>query len=142
MADMNLHNIEKAIKGIQDIGTMLAGASEYLCEGKMLKRFSRYIEANLEQLENDIISLKKEYPGKFPETPESDSSLAKIRDIAQMLKRNKADIEDKCRAGNLGIELAARAIELRSSVTDIEHTARGKSPDTRLAKESRAMGRE
>jgi hypothetical protein len=118
MPDIDLHDIEKELKAIQDIAIMLTGATEFVCEGGILKRFSRDIEANLQRLETHITSLKKKFPGKLPETLKPESSLSRIRDIAKTLKEDNADIEAKCRSGDLGNELNTRAIELRGIVKD------------------------
>jgi len=126
MADVDPHDIEKAIKAIQNIAVMLTGATEAVCEGRILKRFSGEIEANLERLETDIASLKKKFPGKFPETLKPDSSLSKIRDIAITLKEGNADIEAKCRKGDLGNELTTSVVELKGIVKDIWDTLSGK----------------
>ncbi len=125
MPDIDLQNIEKTIKAIQNIGIMLDGASEYVCEEGVLKRFSGYIGAYLKKLETDIVSLKKKFPGKFPETPELDSSLSRIKGIATTLRRGKSDVEAKCRAGDLGRELATEIIELKTGVQDISQTVSG-----------------
>lgn len=126
MPDINPHDIEKAIKAIQNIAIMLTGATEAVCEGRILSRFSGEIEANLERLETDIASLKKKFPGKFPESLKPDSSLSKIRDIATVLKGDNADIEAKCRKGDLGNELTIRVLELKGIVQDIRDTLDGK----------------
>ena len=126
MSDVDPHDIEKAIKAIQNIAIMLTGATEAICEGRILKRFSGEIEANLERLETDIASLKKKFPGKFPETLKPDSSLSKIRDIAIILGEDNADIEAKCRKGDLGNELTTRVVELKGIVKDIWDTLSGK----------------
>ncbi|GAG00561.1 unnamed protein product, partial [marine sediment metagenome] len=126
MPDINPHDIEKAIKAIQNIAIMLTGATEAVCEGRILGRFSGEIEANLEGLETDIASLKKKFPGKFPESLKPDKPLSKIRDIAIVLKGENADIEAKCRKGDLGNELTIRATELKGIVQDIRDTLDGK----------------
>ena len=126
MPDVEPHDIEKTIKAIQNIAIILTGATEYVCEGRMLKRFSKDIEANLDKLEADIASLKKKLPGKAPETLETDNPLSKIRDIATILKGDNADIEAKCRAGDLGNEFIISVIELKGTVKDIGDTVTGK----------------
>ncbi|UCF73063.1 MAG: hypothetical protein JSW35_00920 [Deltaproteobacteria bacterium] len=126
MPDIDPHDIEKALKAIQDIAIMLTGATEFVCEGGILKRFSRDIEANLQRLETHITSLKKKFPGKFPETLEPEHSLSRIRDIAKTLKGDNADMEAKCRSGDLGNELNTRAIELRGIVKNTLDILNGK----------------
>jgi hypothetical protein len=126
MSEAILKNIERAIKDIHNIGIMLTGASEYVCEEGVLKRFSRYLQAYHKRLESDITSLKKEYPGKFPETPELDNSLSRITDISAALEQDKKAVETKCRAGSFGHELNTQVAELKSGVRDIWETVTGK----------------
>ena len=126
MPEVNPQETEKTIKAIQDIAIILTGAAKFVCEGRMLKRFSRNIEENLEKLENNIALLKKKFPGKFPETLEPDTSLSKIRDLAITLKGDNAGIEAKCRSGELGNELILRATELKAVTKDILDALRGK----------------
>ena len=126
MSEAILKNIERAIKDIHNIGIMLSGASEYVCEEGVLERFSRYLQAYHKRLESDIASLKKEYPGKFPETHELDNSLSRITNISTALAQDKKAIETKCRAGNFGHELNAQVAELKNGVRDIWETVTGK----------------
>jgi len=126
MPDVDPHDIEKAIKAIQNIAIMLTGAAEFVCEKRILKRFSGEIEDNLDRLENDIASLKEQFMGKLPKTLQSDSPVSKIRDIAKIIKGDNTDIEAKCRAGDLGNELTIGAIELKGIVKGILDTVGGK----------------
>jgi hypothetical protein len=126
MPEATFKNIEKAVKDIHNIGIMLSGASEYVCEEGVLKRFSRYLQAYHKRLESDITSLKKKYPGKFPETPELNSSLSRIRDISTVLGQDKKGVETKCRSGNFGHELNTEVAELKSGVQEVWETVSGK----------------
>jgi hypothetical protein len=126
MPEAILKNIKKAIKDIHNIGIMLSGASEYVCEEGVLKRFSRYLQAYHKRLESDINSLKKEYPGKFPETPELDKSLSRITDISVALEQDKKAVGTKCRAGSFGHELNTQVAELKSGIQDVWETVAGK----------------
>jgi len=126
MPEVDPQETEKTIKAIQDIAIILTGAAEFVCEGRMLKRFSKNIEENLEKIENDIAFLKKKFPGKFPKTLKPDTSISKIRDLAITLDGNNADIEAKCRSEELGNELILRVKELNSVIKDILDTLKGK----------------
>ncbi|MBW2001215.1 MAG: hypothetical protein JRI30_01705 [Deltaproteobacteria bacterium] len=126
MPEVNPQETEKTVKAIQDIAIILTGAAEFVCEGRMRKRFSRNIEENLEKLENDFALLKKKFPGKFPETLKPDASLSKMRDLAITLNGDNADIEAKCRSEELGNELILRATELKAVTKDILDALRGK----------------
>jgi len=126
MPEVDPQETEKTIKAIQDIAIILTGAAEFVCEGRMLKRFSKNIEENLEKIENDIALLKKKFPGKFPKTLKPDTSISEIRDLAITLDGNNADIEAKCRSEELGNELILRVKELNSVIKDILDTLKGK----------------
>jgi hypothetical protein len=126
MPEINPQETEKTIKAIQDIAIILTGAAEFVCEGRMLKRFSRNIEENLEKFENNIALLKEKFPGKFPETLKPDTSISKIRDLAITLKGDNADIEAKCRSGELGNKLILRATELKGVTKNILDALKGK----------------
>lgn len=126
MPEVDPQHIEKTIKAIHDIAIMLTGASEYVCEGTILKRFSQEIEVHLERLQTDIASLQEEFPGKVPEDLKPDSSLSRIRDFAKMLKGDNADIVGRCRSGDLGDELNATTLELRGLVEKTLDTLGGR----------------
>jgi hypothetical protein len=127
MPDDNQKNITKAIRAIQDIAVMLTGASDYVCEGRMLKRYSSGIETNLDELENRLSQLKGRFPGKFPEALRPDSSLSRIRKIAVSMKGDDAAMEAKCRTGALGDELSLELKELKAVVGNIRDTLGGKA---------------
>ena len=126
MPDVDPQDIKKAIKAIQNVAIMLTGAAEFVCEGSILKGFSRDIEVNLKRLETGIGTLRKRFPGRFPETLEPDSSLSRIRDIAKILKGYNADIEAKCRSGDLGNDLNIGAMGLKGIVKDTLDTINGR----------------
>ena len=126
MPDDNQQDIKKAIRAIQDIAVMLTGASEYVCEGRMLKRYSSEIETNLDNLETYLSRLKGSFPGKFPEALSPDSSLSKIREIVASMKGDEAKLEARCRAGELGNELSLGLKELKAILENIWDTLGGK----------------
>lgn len=105
---------------------MLTGASEYVCEGRMLKRYSSEIEANLDNLETYLSRLKGSFPGKFPEALRPDSSLSKIRETVASMKGDEAKVEAKCRSGELGNELSLGLKELKAILNNIWDTLGGK----------------
>jgi hypothetical protein len=126
MPEVTPQETEKTIKAIQDIAIILTGATEFVCEERMLKRFSGNIEGHLKTLENNIALLKKKFPGKFPETLKPDTSLSKLRDLAIKLRGDNADIKAKCQSGELGSELILRTTELNSAIEDILDALKGK----------------
>lgn len=126
MPDAEQQDMKKAIRVIQDIAVMLTGASEYVCEKNMLKRYSSDIETNLDNLETYLSRLKGSFPGKFPEALNPDSSMAKLKEIAASMKADDSAIEATCRAGDLGDELFLSLRELKAALRNISNTLGGK----------------
>ncbi|HUU40487.1 MAG TPA: hypothetical protein VMW42_06090 [Desulfatiglandales bacterium] len=126
MPDVNPQDIEKTLKDIQNIAIILTGATEYVCEARMLKRLSGSMEKHLEKLEDDIASLREKFPGRFPQTLDPDNSFKNIRNIAITLKRGGSSLEAKCRAGELGNELSRKVMELKVNVITICDAISGK----------------
>jgi hypothetical protein len=126
MPDAEQQDMKMAIRAIKDITVMLTGASEYVCEKRMLKRYSSDIEKNLDTLETYLSRLKGRFPGRFPEALSPDSSLMKLKQIAASMKADDSAIEATCREGKLGDELFLGLKELKAALTDISGTLAGK----------------
>jgi len=130
MPDAEQQDMKKAIQVIQDIAVMLTGASEYVCEKRMLKRYSSDIETNLDNLETYLSRLKRSFPGKFPEALNPDSLMAKLKEIAASMKADDSAIEATCRAGDLGDELFLGLKELKAALRYISNILGGKVVST------------
>ncbi len=130
MPDAEQQDMKKTIQVIQDIAVMLTGASEYVCEKRMLKRYSSDIETNLDNLETYLSRLKRSFPGKFPEALNPDSLMAKLKEIAASMKADDSAIEATCRAGDLGDELFLGLKELKAALRDISNILGGKVVST------------
>jgi ABC-type multidrug transport system fused ATPase/permease subunit len=126
MPEADHQEMEKAIQAIQDIAVMLTGASEYVCEERMLRRYPSDIETSLDSLDTYVSHLKSSFPGKVPEAFKPDSLLARIREIASSMRGNDAATQAKCQSGELGDELFMRLKELKAVVGDIQDTLGGK----------------
>jgi hypothetical protein len=125
MPDARQKDFEKAMQVIQDIAVMLTGASEYVCEKRMLSRYSSTIEANLETLEAYLPRLKRSFPGKFPEALNPDHSLVALREIVVSMKTDDFAIENACREGELGEKLFLSLKEFKTALKDISNTLDG-----------------
>ena len=126
MSDVNPRDTEKSLKNIQNIAIIMTGATEFICEPRMLKRYSRSLEKNLQKLETNIDSLKEKFHGRFPETLDPNNSLKKIRDIAAKLKKANTNVVANCQSGKLGDELSRGVMELKGTVQAILNTITGK----------------
>jgi hypothetical protein len=126
MAKADQQEMDKAFRVIQDIAVMLTGASEYVCEARMLRRYSSDIETNLDNLDTSLSQLRRRFPGKVPQPLKPDSSLAKIREIASSMKGDDAGTRSECRSGQLGEELFMQLKDLKAVVGDIQDTLGGR----------------
>ncbi len=122
MAEVEPREMERAIKGIQNIGIMFSGAPEYTCEKKMLKRLSRDLERNLEKLDKYFESIKKSYPARLPDYLNPDTTLSRLRNILSSIKAWDSKMEARCKKGELGRELGDCAGELRKKMGGIQGT--------------------
>jgi len=127
MPNVDQQDMKKAFRVIQDIAVMLTGASEYVCENRMIKRYSSDIEEQLDNLDTYLSRLKKSFPGKIPEAFKPDSSLLRIREIALSMKEDDAAVQSKCRSGELGDELFMSLRGLKAAVGEIQDTLSGKA---------------
>ena len=123
----DMQEIKAKIRPIQDIAIILTGTAEFVCEKRMLKRFSVELEANLVKLENSITVAEKIFVGKLNEIQKLDSHFSEIRDINRKLKSNDTDLVDKCLSGNIGGKLAETVSELKNIVNNMEKSLQGKN---------------
>lgn len=119
MSEIRSTETEKIIKAIQDIAIILTGAAEFVCRRRMLKRFSEYLEESLKKLEGNIAVVKKQLPGKMPDSFKLDKSLRIIRDVALILREDDGDTEARCRSGELGAKLSFGVAELKAAIRTI-----------------------
>ena len=123
----DMQEIKAKIRPIQDIAIILTGTAEFVCEKRMLKRFSVELEANLVKLENSITVAEKIFVGKLNEIQKLDSHFSEIRDINRKLKSNDTDLVDKCLSKNIGGKLTGIVSELKNIVNNMEKSLQGKN---------------
>jgi len=122
-----MQEIKAKIRPIQDIAIILTGTAEFVCEKRMLKRFSVELEANLVKLENSITVAKEKFVGKLDGIQKLNGPFLEIRDINRKLKSNDTDLVDKCLSGNIGGKLAETVSELKNIVNNMEKSLQGKN---------------
>lgn len=122
-------NIKKKIKPVQDIAIMLSGASEFLCEKRMLKRLSAELEASLYELESITGAARQNSVIKTTETKNLDNIFSNIRDLSGILKSNNADLEEMCASGDLGKNLTASVSEFKNIINNMEKALLKKNLD-------------
>lgn len=127
MPQGDIQEIKDKIRPIQDIAIILTGAGEFVCEKRMLKRFSVELESNLVKLENSITVAKEKFVGKLDGIQKLNGPFLEIRDINRKLKSNDTDLVDKCLSGNIGGKLAETVSELKNIVNNMEKSLQGKN---------------
>lgn len=126
--DFDPQNNFGALKEIRDRVLMLSLGNAYLCEEPFLKKIGQAINLNLVKLKEDIISLKKRFPGKFTDEVETDEILNGINSIAQHLQNPDKEINEKCTVGALGRELEESVNTLTEAINAIRIQVEGESP--------------
>ena len=127
MPQGDIQEIKDKIRPIQDIAIILTGAREFVCEKRMLKRFSMELESNLVKLENSITVAKKKFVGKLNQIQKLDNCFSEIRVINRKLKSNDTDLADKCLSKNIGGKLTDIVSELKNIINNMEKSLQGKN---------------
>ncbi len=115
----------KSIRGIRDMALMLSLGNAYLCDAVFLKKIGLTIDTHLKELKRDILSLKKQFPGKFVKEVDADQVLEGIQLKAQRLQQPDKEITKKCGAGELGRELEASVSALLGTIDAIRVQVEG-----------------
>jgi len=109
----------QALIELKDTGMLLAMANSYLCDDVFLEKFSHNIERSVQSLSEDIVALKKEFPGKFEIDVETDTTLEKISETAKSFLEPDMEIKERCVLGDLGRELMTDVKSITDMVNNI-----------------------
>ncbi len=103
----------EALRALRNDALLLGTANEYLCEEAFLLKLGKDIAKNVQRLKDDIVSLKKKYPGKFAREVETDGILEKIDHRAQIMVNPNQEARESCSSGDLGrgLESDVKSIE-------------------------------
>ncbi|MDB9822486.1 hypothetical protein OAC89_02190 [Deltaproteobacteria bacterium] len=115
-----------ALTAIRKNSILLLMAYDYLCEETFLIKIGKDIETHLQNLKEDISSLKKKFPGKFAIEVETGDILEKISVTAQALIKPGKDIKDRCKSGELGRGLESDVKSIADAVDQIKIQVHGK----------------
>lgn len=114
----SLHDIrEKAI--------LLSLGNAFLCEEVFLMKIGHAMDESLEQLREDILSLKMRFVGKFVEDVDTDSILDELHAQAQLLQTPDKRVTDKCTVGTLGTELEETVQTLAAAIKTVKAKVEG-----------------
>ena len=111
-----------ALHEIRDKAILLSLGRAFLCEEAFLMKIGHSIDESLENLREDILSLKMRFVGKFVEDVDTDTILDELHSQAAVLQTPDRRVTDKCTVGTLGAELE----ETVQALTEAIRTVRGK----------------
>jgi uncharacterized protein YoxC len=114
-----------ALHDIRDKVILLSLGKAFLCEERFLIKIGHSIDESLENLREDIRSLKMKYVGKFVEDVDTDSILDNLRSQAQLLQVPDRRVTDKCTVGTLGAELEDTVGTLTQAIRTIKNKVEG-----------------
>jgi hypothetical protein len=86
------------------------------------------VDAVLEDLHGEILSLKKKFPGRFAQDIDTDAILEDLHAKAERLQNADAGINSKCAGGQLGRELEELVSTLTGAVKEVTFKVEGKLP--------------
>ncbi len=116
MPQGEIQAIKDKIRRIQDIAIILTSGAKFVCEKRMLKKFSGELESTLADLENTITALKNNPFEK--EKRRLGTFFSEIRDISKRLASNDADLEEKCISGDIGGKLKNIVLKVKGIINN------------------------
>lgn len=110
---------------IRDKAILLSLGKAFLCEEVFLMKIGHAIDESLENLREDILSLKMRFVGKFVEDVDTDSILDDLHSQAQFLQNPDRRVTDKCTVGTLGAELEETVGVLTQAIKTVKGKVEG-----------------
>ena len=110
---------------IRDKAILLSLGKAFLCEEVFLKKIGQSIDESIENLKEDILSLKTRFVGKFVEDVDTDSILENLHSQATFLQAPDRKVTDKCTVGTLGAELEETVRGLTQAIKVIKSKVEG-----------------
>ena len=117
-----------ALHEIRDRTLMLSLGNAFLCEEVFLKKAGSAIEAQVENLRQEILALKMRFPGKFSTEIDTESFIEAMQAHAQRLQNPNKGLTDKCTIGALGRELEESLDGLTFAIRKIKRKVEGETP--------------
>ncbi len=115
----------QSLRKIRDNTLLLSIANEYLGENVFMVKMGKEIKKCLSVLKEDIISLKKQFPGKFAQEVNTDSIMKSFETTSEEMLSGSDEIIKKCTAGKLGIDLNADVGKITEAIDRIWHQVKG-----------------
>jgi hypothetical protein len=117
-----------SLHGIRDNALLLSLGHEYLCGAPSLVKIGLSVDSHLNQLKDDIVTLKKKFPGKFLQEQEVDTDgiVNDLYKISKWLQEPDKKIQKKCSAGELGRELEEGVDTIALAIDEIWDQVEGR----------------
>ncbi len=117
-----------SLHGIRDNALLLSLGRQYLCGGPSLVKIGLSVDSYLKQLKDDIVTLKKKFPGKFLQEQEVDTNgiVNELHKISKWLQEPDKKIQKKCTAGELGRELEEGVDTIALAIDEIWDQVEGR----------------
>jgi hypothetical protein len=115
----------QSLKNINDNALLLSIANEYISENVYLKKIGTDIKKNLAVLKDDIIALKKQFPGKFTQEVNTDGIISSFEATALEMLSDNDVLKKNCISGKLGATLNTDMIKITEAIEKIWHQVKG-----------------
>jgi ABC-type multidrug transport system fused ATPase/permease subunit len=117
-----------SLHGIRDNALLLSLGRKYLCKEPFLKKIGHSVDLQLKQLKEDIITLKRKFPGKFLQEQEVDTDgiVSELSRIAERLQNPDKKIQKRCTIGDLGRELEEGVDTMALAIDEIWDQVEGR----------------
>ena len=122
------HTSFSALKDMRDRIYLLSLGNEFLCEKPYLIKIGTAIDSRIDPIHEEIVSLKKKFPGRFACEVHTDDILETLRDPSRRLKEPDEEIQSKCTSGELAQELEETVKSLTQAIRTIQTQVEGKPP--------------
>lgn len=117
-----------SLHGIRDNALLLNLGRKYLCKEPFLKKIGHSVDLQLKQLREDIVALKKKFPGRFLQGQEVDTEgiVDDLSRIAERLRNPDKKIQKRCAVGDLGRELEEGVDTMALAIDEIWDQVEGR----------------
>jgi len=118
-----------ALHEIRDRAYLLSLGNVYLCEDVFLRKIGHEIQTLLDKLGEEILSIKRRFPGQLASDVDMETVVEDLRSITQDLKNPDPGLGDKCTAGELGRELEKSVAAVTSAIKALTARVEGELPE-------------
>lgn len=132
-----------ALRGLVEIrnrALLLSLGRVYLCHDPILKKIGRELHEHANLLQQEILSLKEQFPGKFAHDIDTHEIMEQILIMARRLQEPDQGLNEKCSMGILGRELEAQVKTLALAIGKLKTKVEGTHAYTPRDAFARALG--